>query len=195
MPSREELLRQRGARVDDARAKIAPRPIPGYVDGTMLTLTEICAAGEHADGVLVLPFLLRQKSRLRAVLASGEVAALMLPRGTVLRGGDCLRGEDGRIVRVMAATEQVYRVDCSDQSLMARCAYHLGNRHVPMQIGDRWLRIERDAVLKEMVEGLGAQVSEENAPFEPEGGAYGGAHAHVHAPLPQHASALYRPST
>ena len=139
----------------------------------------------------MLPFLLRQKSRLRAALASGEEAALILPRGTVLRGGDCLRPRMAAS-RTVAASEQVYRVECSDRSLMARCAYHLGNRHVPMQIGDRWLRIDRDAVLKEMVEGLGAQVREENAPFEPEGGAYGGARLHDHAHFAQHSAVPHR---
>lgn len=162
----------------------------------MLTLTQICAPSEHPDGVLVLPFALRQKSRLRAVLSSDEEAALILPRGTVLRGGDFLRDENGRVVSVVAATEQVYRIDCHDHHVFARCAYHLGNRHVPLQIGDGWLRIERDPVLKEMVEGLGAHVHEEDAPFEPEGGAYGGGHrhSHEHALAPRQFPVIHRHS-
>lgn len=166
--------------------------VPGYVDGPMLTLTEICAAGQQPARVLVLPYLLRQKSRLRAALSSGEEVALILPRGTVLRDGDCLTSEEGRVVQIVAATEALYRVECGDRRVMARCAYHLGNRHVPMQIGDGWLRIERDAVLKEMVERLGAQVREENAPFEPEGGAYGGATSDHHAHSFEHSAVFHR---
>jgi urease accessory protein len=155
----------------------------------MLTLTQICAPSEHVDSALVLPFALRQKSRLRAFLDSGEEVALILPRGTVLRGGDHLSGEDRRIVQVVAATEEVCRIDGENHHVLVQCAYHLGNRHVPLQIGDGWLRIERDPVLREMVKGLGARVRDENAPFEPEGGAYGSPHAHLH----DHAPVTVRP--
>jgi urease accessory protein len=151
----------------------------------MLTLTQICAPSEHVAGVLVLPFALRQKSRLRAFLDSGEEVALILPRGTVVRGGDYLSGEERRVVQVVAATEEVCRIDGENHHVLARCAYHLGNRHVPLQIGDGWLRIERDPLLKEMLVGLGARVRDEKASFEPEGGAYGSPHAqpHDHPPV------------
>jgi urease accessory protein len=142
----------------------------------------------HADTVhdlLVLPFEQRERCRLRARLASGEEVALFLARGTVLRDGELLSdkamGEGGRVVRVVAAPEPTYLVRCVDATMLARCAYHLGNRHTQVQIGQGWLRIRIDPVLKEMVEGLGAQVDQELARFEPEQGAYaGGGHGHHH---------------
>jgi len=137
----------------------------------------------HADVVhdlLVLPYDRRERCRLRARLASGEEVALFLVRGTVLRDGDLLTGEGGRVVRVAAAPEPTYLVRCADATMLARCAFHLGNRHTQTQVGAGWLRIRVDPVLKEMVEGLGAQVDEELAKFEPEAGAYAGGHGHHH---------------
>jgi urease accessory protein len=138
---------------------------------------------EHADVVhdlLVLPFDARERCRQRARLASGEEVALFLPRGTVLRDGQLLTGEGGRVVRVLAAPEPTYLVRCVDATMLARCAFHLGNRHTQVQVGAGWLRIRVDPVLKEMVGGLGAQVEEELARFEPEPGAYAGGHGHHH---------------
>jgi urease accessory protein len=138
---------------------------------------------EHADqiaGELILPYELREKSRLRATLASGEEVAVFTARGTVLRDGELLRGDDGRVVRVIAASEATYRVHCPTPRDLLRCAFHLGNRHTQAQVGDGFLRIRRDSVLKDMLEGLGATVTEEDAPFEPESGAYGGGHGHHH---------------
>jgi urease accessory protein len=105
----------------------------------------------------------------------------------VLRDGDLLTGEDGRVVRVVAAPEPTYLVRCADATLLARCAFHLGNRHTQTQVGAGWLRIRVDPVLKDMVAGLGAQVEEQMAKFEPEAGAYAGGHHHGHgllAPVP-----------
>jgi urease accessory protein len=119
---------------------------------------------------LELPFELRQKSRLRARLASGEEVGLMLARGTVMRGGDVVRTTDGREVEIVAAKEKLLHIE-SDQ--IARLAYHLGNRHVPVQIGDGFVRIAQDHVLEELAKKLGARVSRVEAPFEPEAGAYG----------------------
>jgi urease accessory protein len=118
---------------------------------------------------LELPFELRQKSRLRAKLASGEEIRLMLERGTVMRGGDVVRTTDGRQVEIVAAKERLLHIE-SDQ--LARIAYHLGNRHVPVQVGTDFLRIEADHVLEEMARKLGARVAHVEAPFEPEAGAY-----------------------
>ncbi|HZE60067.1 MAG TPA: urease accessory protein UreE [Burkholderiales bacterium] len=118
---------------------------------------------------LELPFEQRQKSRLRAKLASGEEIRLMLERGTVMRGGDVVRTADGRQVEIVAAKEKLLHIE-SDQ--LARIAYHLGNRHVPVQVGRDFLRIEEDHVLEEMARKLGARVSHVAAPFEPEAGAY-----------------------
>ena len=118
---------------------------------------------------LELPFEMRQKSRLRAKLASGEEIRLMLERGTVMRGGDVVTTTDGRQVEIVAAKEKLLHIE-SDQ--LARIAYHLGNRHVPVQVGRDFLRIEADHVLEEMARKLGARVSHVEAPFEPEAGAY-----------------------
>ncbi len=144
----------------------------------MVTIRERLPRAFPADAELVLPFELRQKSRLVTTLASGESAGLMLDRGTVLRGGDCLCADDGRIVRVVAADEALMEARCDDAPTLARCAYHLGNRHTPVQLGDGWLRFAADDVLAVMVRGLGATVTSVSAPFEPEAGAYAGGHHH-----------------
>lgn len=132
---------------------------------------------------LVLPYELREKCRLRATLDSGEDVAVFTERGTVLRDGDLLTGEDRRVIAIVAAPEPTYKVTCANAHALLRCAFHLGNRHTQAQVGDGYLRIRADAVLGEMLAGLGATVSEELAPFEPESGAYGGGHHHEHHPL------------
>jgi urease accessory protein len=165
----------------------------------MLTLHTLIDGPAPVDGELVLPFHLREKSRLRAALTDGEEVAVLRPRGTVLRGGDLLSGHDGRVVRVVAESEAVYTVAHADAAGLVRCAFHLGNRHTQAQVGEGWLRIRADPVLKEMLIGLGAQVMGEQAPFEPEAGAYGGGHhhgehgAHPLAPVPVRQK-IHRPS-
>src|SRR5690606_22565244 len=118
------------------------------------------------------------KSRLRTRLESGEEIGLFLPRGTVLRGGTKLRAQDGRIVEVRAAHEPLLEARCADPTLLARAAYHLGNRHVAVEVGASSLRLQPDSVLAQMLRGLGLRVCAIDAPFEPEAGAY--AHAHSH---------------
>ncbi len=127
-------------------------------------------------GQLKLPFELRQKSRLKTKLVSGEDVGLMLPRGDILRGGDLVTASDGRVIEVMVEPEKVLHIETKD---LAKVAYHLGNRHVPVQVGENFLRIAEDHVLEEMVKKLGASVSRLEAPFEPEAGAYAGGH-HQH---------------
>lgn len=144
----------------------------------MLTLNTKIEHTEKIDGELLLPYDQREKSRLRATMTSGEEVAVFTVRGTVLRNGDLLRGDDGRVVKINAAKEATYRVEASSPHQLLRCAFHLGNRHTQAQVGEGFLRIRKDPVLKEMLEGLGALVAEEEAVFEPESGAYGGGHHH-----------------
>jgi len=146
----------------------------------MLTIATKLTDERAADVQLTLPFELRSKSRLRTVLSTGEEAGLVLDRGTVLRGGDLLLADDGRVVQVVAAVEQVSTVRAGDPWSLARAAYHLGNRHVALEIGSGWVRYLHDHVLDDMVRGLGFEVTVEDAPFEPEAGAYGG-HQHSHS--------------
>ena len=130
-------------------------------------------------GQLRLPFDSRQKSRLKTKLVSGEEVGLMLPRGEILRGGDLVTASDGRVIEVVAEAEKVMHVECANAAELAKAAYHLGNRHVPVQVGEGFLRLAADHVLEEMLKKLGATVSEMAAPFEPEAGAYAGGH-HQH---------------
>ena len=147
----------------------------------MLTITEKLDTPAKPSASLTLPFEKRQKSRLRVSLDNNQEAALMLERGSVLRHGDLLQGENGLIVEVRAADEEVAVVSTEDSFLFARACYHLGNRHVPLQIGERWLRIQRDHVLESMVQSLGLLVRHEIAAFEPESGAYSGHSKHSHS--------------
>jgi urease accessory protein len=147
----------------------------------MIKVTEILEQPVDCKAKVVLPFELRQKSRLRTALQDGREIGLMLPRGSVLRGGQCLRAEDGTVILVEAALESVSTAFSKNSTLLARACYHLGNRHVPLQIGDTWLRYQHDHVLDQMIEGMGLRVFTEMAPFEPEGGAYDTqAHHHEH---------------
>jgi urease accessory protein len=129
---------------------------------------------------LVLPFDLRQKSRLRTTLSDGTEAALYLPRGTVLRDGDILQAEDGTLVRVESSPENVLIITAATPFELIKAAYHLGNRHARVELNESCLKIESDPVLKEMLLQLGVAVKEEFAPFQPERGAYGGGHKHGH---------------
>ena len=148
-------------------------------DGPIERVTEIVDGAEAPQAWLTLPFELRQRSRLRARLDDGVGVGLFLPRGTVLRGGDRLRAESGLLIEVRAADERVSTVAAPDRRSLARAAYHLGNRHVALEIGDGWARYLHDHVLDQMVRGLGLAVQVHAAPFEPEPGAYG-AHTHGH---------------
>jgi urease accessory protein len=156
----------------------------------MLTLHTRISHADRIDGQLTLPFDLREKSRQRATMTCGEEVALFTVRGSVLRDGDLLRGDDGRVVKIVAAQEPTYRVDCRTPGELLRCAFHLGNRHTQAQVGSDgergFLRIRQDSVLKDMLQGLGATVTAEDAVFEPESGAYQGGHghgSHAHHPL------------
>jgi urease accessory protein len=150
----------------------------------VLTITRKLSSSDlAADVTLALPFQLRNKSRLRTTLSTGEEVGLILERGSILRGGDLLLAEDGRVVAIVAEPETVSTASAPDPWTLCRASYHLGNRHVALQIGNGWVRYQHDHVLDDMVRGLGLQVIVEEAPFEAEAGAYGG---HAHAPLAPH---------
>ena len=148
-----------------------------------MLLIETLYTGDAAPTArLTLDFDARTKSRLRTRLASGAEVGLFLPRGTILRGGDRLLASDGRVVAVVSAPEELLEVRCATSIELARAAFHLGNRHVAVQVGrdagGDWLRIQADYVLEGMLVGLGALVSSLRAPFEPEAGAYAPGHQH-----------------
>lgn len=144
----------------------------------MLLVERVHEGGHSAAAALELPFDMRCKSRLRTQLVGGEEIGIFLPPGTVMRGGTLLEGSDGRIVAVIAAKEPLLEVRTDDALLLARAAYHLGNRHVAVQVAGDSLRLQPDHVLRQMLVGLGLVVGDIEAPFEPEAGAYSHGHQH-----------------
>lgn len=140
----------------------------------MIRLTQRLAEPAEAATTLTLTLEQRSKSRLRVRLDNGLEAGLFLDRGGVLHDGDQLASDEGYIVAVRAASERVSTVRAADPRQLARASYHLGNRHVPLQIGKGFLRYPQDPVLDEMVLGLGLGIEIEQAPFDPEPGAYHG---------------------
>lgn len=138
----------------------------------MLQITGRATGFKNYTTTLTLTFERRQHTRQRLRLDDGREAALMLPRGIVLRGGDYLSADNGEVIAIKAAAEEVSSVFCSDPLQLARVAYHLGNRHVAVQIGGGWLRYIRDHVLDDMIKEMGLQVQRVRVAFEPESGAY-----------------------
>jgi urease accessory protein len=133
-----------------------------------------------ADTV-VLDFDDRHRRRMAMNGTRGLAFLLDLEKAVVLRGGDALVLEDGRLVEVVAAPEPLIEIKGADPHHLIRLAWHLGNRHLPTQVMPKALRIRRDHVIEAMVKGLGARVVEIEAPFDPEGGAYAGTgHEHGH---------------
>ena len=143
----------------------------------MLKLTELAPSDTQADDSLTLPFEARQKSRLPARTDGGVKVGLFLQRGHYLRSGAVLTGAEKFNVMIKAASESLSIVRTDDNLLFARVCYHLGNRHIALQIMPGELRYLSDHVLDHLVEGLGLNISHENLPFEPEAGAY---HSHGH---------------
>jgi urease accessory protein len=137
----------------------------------------------------------RCKSRFYVTDSTGRRLGVFLPRGTVVRGGDVLVAEDGSLVRVEAALQTVLRITaCAEHGSpfdLMRAAYHLGNRHVPIELQPDHLKIEPDHVLAEMLRSMHMTVAEVQEPFEPEGGAYGDnamiGHDHGHGHSHDHA--------
>lgn len=145
-------------------------------------------AGSVAPSLVVtLAHFERQKSRGLLRLDDGSEAALLLERGTGLQHGDRLLADDGVVVLVEAALESLSVVTGDSPLALARAAYHLGNRHIAVQIADRSLAYLHDHVLDDMLRELGFQVTFVSQRFEPEPGAYGHGHAHASRPPQPHA--------
>jgi urease accessory protein len=182
----------------------------------MMQISKLIPQGKGLASVLLkrachleLDWDIRQKSRFEATDSSGRQLGIFLPRGTVARGGDVLVAQDGSLIKVLAAPQTVLKIThCAHQGTpfdLIRAAYHLGNRHVPIELKPDHLKIEPDHVLLEMLRAMHLIVTEVTEPFEPENGAYatgghfGGhhhgnednhdhshdhSHDHVHVPAP-----------
>jgi urease accessory protein len=158
----------------------------------MISVNKLIPGGRGLAGVLLkrapsveLDWDVRQKSRFDATDSAGRALGVFLPRGTVVRGGDVLVAEDGTLVRVQAAPQRVLLVrHCAEHGTphdLLRAAYHLGNRHVQLEVRPDHLKLEPDPVLADMLRRQHLIVTEASEPFEPEAGAYAEAgHAHGH---------------
>ena len=135
---------------------------------------------EAALDRVTLAFVDRHRRRLRLVAESGNSFLLDLPRVQHLADGDGLELDDGGYVRVCAAPEPVLEIEGDGPTDLLRLAWHLGNRHLPVQALEGRLRIRDDHVIAEMVQGLGGRVTRLSAPFDPETGAYAADHGHDH---------------
>ena len=159
----------------------------------MIQISKLISQGAGLAPVLVkrastveLDWDVRQKSRFEATDSLGRQLGVFLPRGTQVRGGDVLVVEDGSMIRVIAARQAVLRITaCATHGTafdLTRAAYHLGNRHVPIELKPDHLKIAPDHVLAGMLRAMHLTVHEVEEAFEPEGGAYGaGSHGHSHA--------------
>lgn len=146
----------------------------------MIRAINVIPASEKpaAEDSIELDFDQRHRRRIVMTSATGEAFLLDLPKAVAIAHGDCLELEDGRRIRVKSKAEPVADITTRDEKHLARIAWHLGNRHLPTEILDGRLRIRDDHVIVDMVRRLGATVSFTEAPFHPEGGAYGHAHEH-----------------
>ena len=164
----------------------------------MISISKIISQGIGLAPVLVkrastieLDWDVRQKSRFDATDSLGRQLGVFLPRGTLVRGGDVLLAEDGSMIKVVAAPQTVLRITaCKTHGTpfdLTRAAYHLGNRHVPIELKPDHLKIEPDHVLADLLRTMHLIVNEVQEPFEPEGGAYSTA-GHAHAIEKPHAA-------
>ena len=146
----------------------------------MLRFTDFIHGDQALFSTLTLPLDLRVRSRQKVELDNGAAAGLFLARGSILREGDRLCAESGEVIEIRAAQEPVSSLYVDDPLQLARACYHLGNRHVALQIAPDFIRYQHDHVLDDMLKGMGLIVVSELASFEPEPGAYH-SHAHDHA--------------
>ena len=136
---------------------------------------------DKATGAVTLDFYGRHRRRIRLTTDQGEDVLLDLPKTVAMADGDGLQLEDGRLLKVRAAAEFVVEVKHKDPNQLIRIAWHLGNRHLPVEIRDDVLRIRPDHVIESMLHGLGAHLAKVHVPFQPEGSAYGeDGHHHNH---------------
>ena len=174
----------------------------------MLTINKLLPQGHGLAPVLLkrattveLDWDVRQKSRFEATDSSARQFGIFLPRGTAVRGGDVLVAEDGSLIKVIAAKQPVLRIThCTEHGSpydLIRAAYHLGNRHVPIELKPDHLKIEPDHVLADLLRAMHLIVTTVDEAFEPENGAYAtGGHAHTvqqHAPGATPAAVLVEP--
>ena len=136
-------------------------------------------AGREVDSVL-LDYDRRFRLRILLTTGAGREVLLELPQAVRLRHGDGIVLDDGGVVRVVARAEALLDIHAHDEGDLVRIAWHLGNRHLPVQLLDEHIRIRADHVIEEMVQMLGGHVEHIEAPFDPEAGAYAGGHAHAH---------------
>ena len=152
----------------------------------MITVTKFLRKGSLAPAILrqarelTMTLDERRRARQKLQLADGSEVGLFLEHGVVLQDGDILLSEDNRFLIVRAAKQALIQVTAPDQQALARAAYHLGNRHVLLEVGVDYLHVEPDPILEQMLRQLGVTVSHIEAPFLPETGAYGGGHKHGH---------------
>lgn len=135
---------------------------------------------EKAAGSLTLDFDARHRRRFRLTADQGDDILLDLPQAIAMADGDGLQLEDGRWLRVQAAPEDLVEIRHEDSIQLMRIAWHLGNRHLPTEIRDRFLLIRPDHVIEDMLRGFGADLQKLQTAFQPEGGAYGHGHHHRH---------------
>lgn len=146
----------------------------------MPTVTAVTRDFDTAADTITLDETARHRRRMAMTSDAGIAFLLDLPEARLLRHGDGLVLDDGRIVEVRAAPESLHEVRGRDARHLLALAWQIGNRHLAAQISADALVIRRDRVIREMLEGLGATVTDIEAPFDPEGGAYSGGHAHAH---------------
>lgn len=147
----------------------------------MVILNRFCSDDTNRPIPWIVPLTAeeRTRSRQRLEVQGQPLLDLQLPRGTVLKEGQILQSEDGQVVvKITAQPEPVMTVTASHALDLLRAAYHLGNRHIALEIAPHYLRFSPDPVLAKMLEQLGVQVKAEVCPFYPESGAYGNSHAH-----------------
>jgi urease accessory protein len=139
--------------------------------------TAASASNDSPVATLELDYLQRSRSRGRAIDSDGDDIAWFLDRGGVIADEDVLVSQQGKRIKIRAAQEEVSEVHSSPEALI-HAAYHLGNRHLPLQIGHGWLRYQKDHVIDEMIRSFGLKIEHADAPFDPEAGAYHGGHRH-----------------